>query len=58
MTLARVKEKENWKNIRLIREIRADEVNRLKRETDGDIAIFGSNNLATYFLEMGLIDDQ
>ena len=56
-TLANVKEMENWKNIKLVREIKAEEISHLKRESERDVAIFGSNNLATQLLETGLVDE-
>jgi len=56
-TLANVKEADDWKNVRLIREAQREEITRLKQLSGKDIAIFGSNDLATYFLRMGLIDE-
>ena len=56
-TLATVKEAGDWKNIRLIPEAQPAEINRLKQLSGKDIAIFGSNDLATNFLRMGLIDE-
>lgn len=56
-TLAKVKETDDWKNVRLIREAQPEEIKRLKHQSGKDIAIFGSNDLATNFLRMGLIDE-
>ena len=56
-TLANVKEADDWKNVRLIREAQREEITRLKQLSGKDIAIFGSNDLATSFLRMGLIDE-
>ena len=56
-TLTTVKETKDWKNVRLIREAQPEEIKRLKQLSDKDIAIFGSNDLATNFLRMGLIDE-
>ena len=56
-TLANVKETDDWKNVRLIREAHPEEIKRLKHLSGKDIAIFGSNELATNFLRMGLIDE-
>jgi dihydrofolate reductase len=56
-TLTTVKETKDWKNVRLIREAQPEEIKRLKQLSGKDIAIFGSNDLATNFLRMGLIDE-
>ena len=56
-TLANVKGADDWKNVRLIREAEPEEIKRLKHLSGKDIAIFGSNDLATSFLRMGLIDE-
>ncbi len=56
-TLANVKEADDWKNVRLIHEAQPVEIKRLKQLSGKDIAIFGSNDLATHFLRMGLIDE-
>ena len=56
-TLANVKETDDWKNVRLIREAQPEEAERLKHLPGKDIAIFGSNKLASNFLRMGLIDE-
>lgn len=56
-TLADVKETDGWKNVRLIREAQPEEVKRLKQLSGKDIAIFGSNQLATNLFRMGLIDE-
>ena len=56
-TLANVKETDDWKNVRPIREVQPEEIKRLKQLSGKDIAIFGSNDLATCFLRMGLIDE-
>ncbi len=56
-TLARVKETLDWKNVRLIREAQPEEIKRLKQLSGKDIAIFGSNDLATHLLRMGFIDE-
>ncbi len=56
-TLGRVEETGHWKNVRLLREINPEEIKKMKRETTKDLAVFGSNNLATQLLEMGLLDE-
>jgi dihydrofolate reductase len=56
-TFANVKATDDWKNVRLIREAQPEEISRLKQLSGKDIAIFGSNDLATNFLRIGLIDE-
>jgi dihydrofolate reductase len=56
-TLADVKETNGWKNVRLIQEAQPEEIKRLKQLSGKDIAIFGSNELATNLFRMGLIDE-
>ena len=45
-----------WENTRLLRDA-AVEVARLKRETDGDLFLFGSADLAATLTEAGLFDE-
>ena len=56
-TLSGVYETDKWKNVTLIRDVRPDEIKKLKKENTKDIAIFGSNNLAVSFVEKELIDE-
>jgi dihydrofolate reductase len=56
-TLANVKETNDWKNVRLLREAQPEEINRIRHLSGKDMAILGSNDLATNFLRMGLIDE-
>ena len=49
--------KANWNNTRLIKEISESEVKRLKQQSDKDIFIFGSANLASTFINLNLIDE-
>jgi len=56
-TLKEVREKENWKNVKLMREVNPKEIQTLKRQPGKIIAIFGSNNLAVSFLGKGLLDE-
>jgi dihydrofolate reductase len=46
-----------WENTRLVGGDAAGEVTRLKRETDGDIFLFGSADLAATLTEAGLFDE-
>lgn len=56
-SLERVAWSKDWDNIRLVREDAAGEIAKLKQQAESDIAIFGSNNLATGLLDSGLIDE-
>lgn len=47
----------DWNNTRLIRSNATEEVDRLKRETAGNIFVFGSGNLSATLTEAGLIDE-
>ena len=55
-TLDRVQEKNNWKNVKLAREVDPGEISRLKRERDKNLTVGGSN-LAVTLAELGLIDE-
>ncbi len=55
-TILKVEEKANWRNVKLLREVNADEINRWK-ELPGKSMSIGGNNLATRFAELGLIDE-
>jgi dihydrofolate reductase len=46
-----------WRNSRLVSGDAAEEIARLKREPGQDLAIFGSNRLATSLAPLGLIDE-
>jgi dihydrofolate reductase len=45
-----------WENTRLVSDDATDEVTRLKRDTDGDIFLFGSADLAATLTAAGLFD--
>jgi dihydrofolate reductase len=53
VTLERVE----WKNARLVKENVAEEVARLKQQSGKDLALFGSADLASIFIRLGLIDE-
>lgn len=57
IVFSRTLEKVEWKNSRLVKENVAEEVARLKRQPGQDIALFGSADLASTFLLLGLIDE-
>ena len=50
-------EKVEWNNSRLVRENIAEEVGRLKDEPGKDLALFGSADLASTLIRLGLIDE-
>ena len=50
-------DKAEWNNSRLVKKHVAEEVSQMKQLQGRDLAIFGSSNLATSLLEMGLIDE-
>jgi dihydrofolate reductase len=54
-TLPMVQEKENWKNVKLLRAVNPEEINRWKQQPGKDMSI-GGNNLCTSFALRGLID--
>jgi len=47
----------DWHNTRLIKDNIVEEVTRLKQQPGKDLIIFGSSNLATSLLDLGLIDE-
>jgi dihydrofolate reductase len=47
----------NWKNSRLVTENLFDEIESLKKNSERDVALFGSAGLATSLMELGLIDE-
>jgi dihydrofolate reductase len=46
-----------WNNSRLVKEGVAEEVARLKQQPGNDLALFGSANLASTLIRLGLIDE-
>jgi dihydrofolate reductase len=55
-TLTKVEERENWRNVKLIRDVNSEEIKRWKQESGKDLCIGGSN-LALGFAQLGLIDE-
>ena len=55
-TLAKVEEKENWRNVKLIRDVNPEEIKRWKQESGKDLDVGGSN-LAVSFAQLGLIEE-
>ncbi len=50
-------EKVEWKNTRLIKEIVADEVLGMKRQTGKNMVVYGSGSIVSAFMNLGLIDE-
>lgn len=50
-------DKVEWENSRLAKGDVAEEVSKLKRQPGKDLALFGSADLASTFLRLGLIDE-
>jgi dihydrofolate reductase len=57
LVFSRTLEKVEWRNSRLVKENIGEEVTRLKHQPGNDIALFGSADLASTFLRLGLIDE-
>lgn len=56
-TLEKVEEKENWKNVKLIKDGVKEEIEKLKRKQGKNIAVLGSNNFCITLLELGILDE-
>jgi len=56
-TLKNVKETENWKNIKLFKNINPEEIKKLKIQKGRDIVVFGSGTIVQQFTNLGLIDE-
>lgn len=56
-TLKAVREGPNWTNIRLLHEIRPEEIVKLKEQGGRGIAILGSGTIVQQFANLGLIDE-
>jgi dihydrofolate reductase len=46
-----------WNNARLVKENAGEEVKRLKEESGKDLVIYGSADLTSYLMKLGLIDE-
>ena len=57
LVFSRTLEKVEWNNSRLVRENIEEEVAQLKRQPGKDLALFGSADLASTFMRLGLIDE-
>lgn len=53
----RTLEKVEWKNSRLVKENISEEIVNMKQQPGKDLAIYGSADLASFLLPLGLIDE-
>ena len=56
-TLRAVDERSNWRNVRLLHEIKSEEILKLKEQKGRDIAILGSGSIVQQLTNLGLIDE-
>lgn len=57
IVFSRTLEKVDWNNSRLVKDNVAEEVARLKQQPVKDLALFGSADLASTLIRLGLIDE-
>jgi dihydrofolate reductase len=57
VVFSRTLDKVEWKNSRLVKGNVAEEIARLKQQPGKDLAMFGSTDLASTFMRLGLIDE-
>jgi dihydrofolate reductase len=53
-TLASVKDEPNWKNVMVVRDLKADDI---RKKADGSITILGSGSIVQQLTDLGLIDE-
>lgn len=56
-TMKDVKDGRLWKNVKVLREIKPEEIIKLKQQPGKDMAIFGSGTIVQQFTNLGLIDE-
>jgi len=56
-TLEKVKESDNWRNVRLVKDNVAEEIKKLKSQPGNNLAVYGSNNFCVSLIQMGLLDE-
>jgi len=56
-TMKNLEEGPNWKNIKLLHEIKQEEIIKLKEQGGGDFTILGSGSIIQQFANFGLIDE-
>jgi dihydrofolate reductase len=57
VVFSRTLEKADWNNTRLVKTDVAGEISRLKQQSGKDLFLFGSADLATTLIKLGLIDE-
>ena len=57
VVFSRTLERVDWNNSRLVKTSVGEEVKRLKQEPGNELALFGSADLASTFMRLGLIDE-
>ena len=57
IVFSRTLQKAEWNNTRLIKDQIAEEIATLKQQPGKDIAVFGSANLLSSLIQMGLVDE-
>jgi len=57
IVFSRTLERTDWTNTKLVKNIAKEEIEDIKQQSDRDIIIMGSANLAAGFREFGLIDE-
>ena len=57
IVFSRTLQKAEWNNTRLIKDHIAEEITTLKQQPGKDLALFGSANLLSTLIQMGLIDE-
>jgi dihydrofolate reductase len=57
IVFSRTLEKAEWNNTRLIRDHVAEEIAKLKQQPGQDMAVFGSANLLSTLMQLGLVDE-
>ena len=56
-TLRNVKDGPVWKNVTVLSDLRADDINKIKEQKGKDIAILGSGTIVRQLTNLGLIDE-
>jgi dihydrofolate reductase len=57
IVISKTLNKAEWNNTRLIKDHVAEEITKLKEQSAKDVAVFGSANLLSSLIEMGLVDE-
>ena len=57
IVFSRTLEKVAWKNSRLVKEITAEEISKLKQQHGKDLVIYGSGSIVSTLTQLGLIDE-